>query len=68
VVTDQVNSALHPSSVAKSSTSSVPRHVLSRSGEVISTNCYTAYFTLLYFNRIYIDTKNWMKIKALKLT
>jgi len=59
VTTTQVNSALHPSAVAKSSTSfgcgkggkvTVARwqvtlcdpicHVISRNGEVISTNCY----------------------------
>jgi len=62
ITTTQVNSALHPSGVAKSSTSfgwgkggkvtaaswqvtlcDVIWHMISRSGEVISTNCYIRY-------------------------
>jgi len=77
VTTTQLNSALHPSRVAKSSTSFVCGtggivtaaglqvtlcdpilHVISRSGEVISTNCYIRF---TFFTSLTMSLLHWQQ-------
>jgi len=78
VTTSQVNSALHPSGVAKSSTSfswgksgkvtAAGWQVISRSGVVISiTNCYICVYFTLQQKQLQADQKGALNIMLLKV-